>query len=96
MCERHVGVHHSYAQLSAFNGCYGAVHRCSQRDVAVLVRQGNLHQGGPKLDYSAAVQCLALPQMHGQIVGVACVYVGTHVRPNEETLLREDAFILRL
>ena len=86
----------TFALSSALDGRHGAVHGGAEAHAALLVRQGHVHQGGAEGNVALAVELLALAQVHGQVVGVAGVHVGAHVRSDEEALLEEDAFVARL
>ena len=94
--EGHIGIHHAYHQVGALHCGNGAVDRSPQRHPPLLVRQGNLHQGGTQRNLPAAIKLLALAQMHGQIVGIAGIHVGTHVGAKEEALVEEDALVAGL
>jgi len=96
VCVRYVRIDHCNAELGALDCRYGAVHRSAERYVSILVRKRYLHQCGSELDGSAPVEELRLSEMYREVVGVAAVHVGPDVRPDEETLLEENAFVSRL
>ncbi len=91
-----VGVHHRDGAAGRFHGGDRAVYRSAQRNVAVLVRQGNLHHGHVAAQGAAPVELLRFAQVNGQVVGIAGIHICAHVRAQEEALVEENAVILRL
>ena len=93
VCKGHIGVYHSYNYIGALDGGYRAVNGGAEADHPVLIGQRDIHQGGSKLDETAAVELLALSKMHGKIVRVARIHILADIGTHEETLLEELAFV---
>ena len=92
---RYVRIDYSDYQFRTFNGGYRAVYGCSQTDHSVGVRERYVDKGCAQFDESAAVEFLALSEMDRKVVRLTLIDFLADIRAYEETLLEEDAFILR-
>ena len=96
VCERHVGVHHTDHHVGRLNCGQAAVDGGSETHAAMLVRKGNVHEGGTEMDVAVAIELLALAKVDRQIVCPAALHVLPHVGTEEETLVEEDARVTLL
>ena len=94
--ERHILIDNGNHRSGTFDGSQRAVHGSSQREIAILVRTGNLDHRHIAPQGAAPVKFLGLAQMHREIVGIAGIDIGPDIRPQEEALVEEDSLVGRV
>ena len=87
-------IHHRHLHARHFEGGEGAIDRGAQRDHSLVVRQRHLHHGHVAGQGTRTIHPLRLVEVRGQVIRVAGVPVGPHIRTHEEALVEEHARVL--